>query len=68
MWRSSPISTLSILAGFLEIQEDLLLRIMEAIQAAGTRMALPSQNTYVLPDSKFEETSLPEVLKIPVHH
>ena len=32
---------------FLEIQEELLLRIMDAVQAAGTRMALPSQTTYV---------------------
>ena len=34
---------------FLAIQEELLLRIMDAIQAAGTRMALPSQATYVRP-------------------
>ena len=33
---------------FLEIQEDLLLRIMDAVQAAGTRMALPSQTTYLV--------------------
>jgi len=32
---------------FLAIQEELLLRMMDAIQAAGTRMALPSQTTYV---------------------
>ena len=32
---------------FLAIQEELLLRMMDAIQAAGTRMALPSQATYV---------------------
>jgi len=51
---------------FLEIQEDLLLRIMDAVQAAGTRMAFPSQTTYLVSDSPFEETSLPEMLKIPV--
>jgi MscS family membrane protein len=34
-------------ADFLRVQEELLLRIMDAIQAAGTRMALPSQTTYV---------------------
>jgi MscS family membrane protein len=51
---------------FLEIQEDLLLRIMDAVQAAGTRMAFPSQTTYLVSDSRFEETSLPEMLKIPV--
>ena len=32
---------------FLAVQEELLLRFMDAIQAAGTRMALPSQTTYV---------------------
>jgi MscS family membrane protein len=53
---------------FLEIQEDLLLRILDAVQAAGTRMALPSQTTYLVSDSKSEERSLPEVLKIPVRH
>jgi MscS family membrane protein len=51
---------------FLEIQEDLLLRIMDAVQAAGTRMAFPSQTTYLVSDSPFDETSLPEMLKIPV--
>jgi len=53
-------------AAFLEIQEDLLLRIMDAVQAAGTRMAFPSQTTYLVSDSPLEETSLPEMLKIPV--
>jgi len=32
---------------FLRVQEELLLRIMDAIQAAGTRIALPSQTTYM---------------------
>jgi len=48
---------------FLEIQEKLLLRIMDAVQAAGTRMAFPSQTTYLVSDSPFGETSLPEILK-----
>ena len=48
---------------FLEIQEELLLRIMDAIQAAGTRMALPSQTTYLVSDSPFGEGGLPEMLK-----
>jgi len=48
---------------FLEIQEKLLLRIMDAVQAAGTRMAFPSQTTYLVSDSPFGETSLPEMLK-----
>jgi MscS family membrane protein len=53
---------------FLEIQEKLLLRIMDAVQAAGTRMAFPSQTTYLVSDSPFEESSLPELLKNAVRH
>ena len=48
---------------FLEIQEDLLLRIMDAVQAAGTRMAFPSQTTYLVSDSPIEESTRPELLK-----
>ena len=40
---------------FLETQEDLLLRIMDAVQAAGTRMALPSQTTYLASGSASED-------------
>ncbi len=36
---------------FLEIQEDLLLRIMDIIEASGTGVAVPSQITYVAKDS-----------------
>ena len=36
---------------FLEIQEDLLLRMMEIVEASGTGLALPSQTTYVAGDS-----------------
>jgi MscS family membrane protein len=32
---------------FLRIQEELLLRVMDIIQSAGTRLALPSQTIYV---------------------
>jgi MscS family membrane protein len=35
---------------FLNIQEELLLRIMDAIEASGTAMALPSQTTYMAKD------------------
>lgn len=35
---------------FLEIQEDLLLRIMDIIEASGTWVALPSQTSYVAQD------------------
>jgi MscS family membrane protein len=36
---------------FLEIQEDLLLRIMDIIEASGTGVAFPSRVTYVAKDS-----------------
>jgi MscS family membrane protein len=36
---------------FLGIQEDLLLRIMDIIEAGGTSVAFPSQTTYVVGDS-----------------
>jgi MscS family membrane protein len=36
---------------FLEIQEDLLLRMMEIVEASGSSLALPSQTTYVAGDS-----------------
>ena len=49
---------------FLETQEELLLRMMDAIQAAGTRMALPSQRTYVASGSAYQESEVPEVVKI----
>ena len=36
---------------FLEIQEDLLLRCMDIIDATGTRIAMPSQTSYVAKDT-----------------
>jgi len=50
---------------FLEIQEELLLRIMDAVQAAGTRMALPSQTTYVTSAPLGEELGERELLNAP---
>ena len=38
-------------AVFLEIQEDLLLRLMEIVEASGSAFALPSQTTYIAGDS-----------------
>jgi MscS family membrane protein len=35
-------------AAFLGIQEDLLLRIMDIIEASGTSVAFPSQTTYLV--------------------
>jgi MscS family membrane protein len=53
-------------ACFLEVQEELLLQIMNAVQAAGTRMALPSQTTYVTSASADKEAGVPEMLKMAV--
>ena len=36
---------------FLQIQEDLLLRVMEIVQQAGTQIAIPSQTMYLAADS-----------------
>jgi MscS family membrane protein len=47
---------------FLEVQEELLLRIMDAVQAAGTRIALPSQTTYVAANSTVERADVSGVL------
>jgi MscS family membrane protein len=41
-------------AVFLAIQEDLLLQIMDIIEASGTSVALPSQTTYVVGDSGLD--------------
>jgi MscS family membrane protein len=41
-------------AAFLEVQEELLLRIMDIIEGAGTGVALPSQRTYLTRDSRLE--------------
>jgi MscS family membrane protein len=54
-------------ADFLRIQEELLLSVMEAIQAAGTRMALPSQTTFV-GGSVHDGPGGPEILKIPARN
>jgi MscS family membrane protein len=50
---------------FLQIQEELLLCMMDAIQAAGTRIALPSQTTYVASGSGQEATGVFEIQKRP---
>ena len=39
-------------AEFTGIREDLLLRFMDVIEKSGTRLAIPSQTTYFLPDAK----------------
>jgi MscS family membrane protein len=44
---------------FLEIQEELLLRIMEIIQQAGAEIAFPSQTLYLAAHSSDKAQSLP---------
>jgi MscS family membrane protein len=39
---------------FLHIQEDLLLRIMDIIEASGSGFALPSQTTYLAGDAGLD--------------
>jgi MscS family membrane protein len=39
---------------FLEVQEDLLLRIMDIIEASGTAVAFPSSTTYLARDSGLD--------------
>jgi len=39
-------------AAYLEVQEELLLRIMDIVERAGTGIALPSQTTYLARDSR----------------
>lgn len=41
---------------FLEVQEDLLLRIMDIVEASGTGIAFPSQTTYLARDHGLDET------------
>ena len=68
MWKSSPTFPQSISRTFLRSKKNCYFGFMDAIQAAGTRMAFPSQTTYLVSDTAFDETSAPEKLKIPVRH
>lgn len=51
---------------FLAIQEDLLLRILEIVDSAGTALALPSQTMYVVQDSDVNARRMKE--KAPAIH
>ena len=42
---------------FMEIQEDVLLRVQDIIEAAGTDFAFPSQITYLSQDSGIDDFS-----------
>jgi len=47
---------------FLEIQEDLLLRVMGIIEASGSGLALPSQMTYVTKDNGLDAAKSQEAM------
>ena len=50
---------------FLEIQEQLLLQIMDAVQVAGTRMALPAHTIY-LANASIDVPPNAGLLRVPV--
>lgn len=49
-------------AHFLQVQEELLLRVMEIVQQDGTQIAFPSQTMYLTADSAGNGASLAQVL------
>ena len=53
---------------FLEIQEAVLLRIMECIEAAGVQSALPSQAIFVATASTLTDGRMEGLLKVPTPH
>jgi MscS family membrane protein len=48
---------------FLEIQGQLLLQIMDIVQSAGTRLALPSQRTYLASSRGSEPAGMQELAR-----
>ena len=48
---------------FLEVQEELFLRIMDVVQDAGTRIALPAQTTYLAQPLAADSANVADVLK-----
>ena len=50
------------MAEFLAIQEDLLLRVMDIVAAAGTSIAFPSQTTYLARDTPLDPQKSAEVV------
>jgi MscS family membrane protein len=50
-------------AVFLAIQEDLLLRIMDIVEASGSSMAFPSQTTYLVGDSGLDAARSREAME-----
>ena len=47
------------LQAYLKIQEELLLQIMDAIEACGTTVAFPSQTTYVAVEAAKSDATIP---------
>lgn len=50
------------MAGFLEVQEDLLLRIMDIVERSGTGFAFPSSTTYLARDSGLDKDKTQEAI------
>ena len=48
---------------FLEVQEDLLLQVMDAVRVAGTKIALPSQATYLVTPPASNGASVEELVQ-----
>jgi MscS family membrane protein len=51
---------------FLEVQEELLLRVMDVVDAAGTKMALPTQANYVANPALGDASVRESLKKLPV--
>jgi MscS family membrane protein len=49
---------------FLEIQEDILLRILDTVETSGTRFALPSRTMYASRDTELDKTKGQEAMVI----
>ena len=49
-------------AGFLEVQEDLLLRIMDIVEASGTGFAFPTSTTYLARDPGLNKEKTHEAI------
>jgi MscS family membrane protein len=50
------------MAGFLEVQEDLLLRIMDIVERSGTGFAFPSSTTYLARDAGLDKDKTQEAI------
>jgi len=48
---------------FLETQEDLLIRVMDIIEASGTSFAFPSQTTYLVTDAGIDAEKRKEAIR-----